>query len=403
MSCKTYSGLRRWWMILVILLALSSKVGLVESVPSAPVKIAPSGLTETVKATSLADSIIMALNWLTGHQLSNGSYGTCTELETAPAAYALWIAYRDSTNVVSALNWLKNQMDNSTTWFWVGGGCSFGEADVPGEILYSFDLTNHLAMLNLSFVSSKLLSFQQGNGGFTGYYDTSLGRQVTSSVDTAMALWGLVDAKAISASKEQSAITYLLSLQNHDGSFNLTSTVVSDQLYSLGPEKISITALALLVLKDASFNLTDPHATSALAYLTNAASMNFTGHVYAASLSDLLFTSLNLSSYVSEATNFIISQQNPDGGFRDIIRTSTGSNPLDTGWATVAMQLGRSACTGCTVGGFIVPIDKVALLAAFIGLAVLVLGPLVAVVVFAKHSKDARRRIEPEISAHHIF
>lgn len=335
-SRKPHSALHRWRITAIVVLIVSLQVGFVKTVPG----------------TSLTDSINSALNWLTSHQSSNGSYGSCTEPQTAPAAYALWIAHRDSTNVVSALNWLKNQMDNSTTWFWAGGGCSPAEADVPGEILYVFDATGHLSMLNLSFVSSKLLSFQQlANGGFKGY-STPTGQQVTSSVDTAMALWGLINAGAILPSSEQSGINYLFSLQTPGGSFNLTRTTASDPLYSLGPEPISITALVTLVLKSASIPASDPHVMSALGYLTKAASMNFSGHVYAAALSSLVFTSFCLPSYIPGATSFIISQQNSDGGFRDIIRFSSGSNALDTGWAATALQLNTAPCTiGGTGGG----------------------------------------------------
>ncbi len=363
MSRKPHSAPHRWRMTGIVLLILSVQVGLTvpgtsltDSINSAlnwPTSHQLSNRsygTKTVPGTSLTDSINSALTWLTSHQLSDGSYGTCSEPETAPAAYAVWIARRDSTNVVSALNWLKNQMNNSTTWFWVGGGCSLAEADVPGEILYVFDVTGHLSMLNLSFVSSKLLGLQQANGGFKGY-STSTGQQVTSSVDTAMALWGLINAGAIPASSEQSGINYLLSLQNPGGSFNLTSTIASDPLYSLGPEPISITALVTLVLKSASFPTTNPHVASALSYLTNAASMNFTGHVYAAALSSLVFASSCLPSSVSATTSFIISQQNSDGGFRDIIRFSSGSNALDTGWAATALQLTTPICASGGIGG----------------------------------------------------
>jgi prenyltransferase beta subunit len=302
---------------------------------------------------SLSNTTSAALNWLISHQLSDGSYGSCTELETAPAAYALWIAYHDSSNVILSYNWLKNQMDNATTYFWTGGGCSLPEADIPGEILYSFDVSQNLRLLNLSFVGPKLLSFQESNGGFYGYYETSINKQVTSSVDTSMALWGLTDAAAIPATDQTSAINYLMSLQNANGSFNLTSTISSDSLYSLGPDPISMTALVVLVLNSANIAASNTHLSSALSYLNKEASMNFSGHVYAASLAALALTAYCNPTDVSEALNFIISQQDSDGGFRDIIRGSTGSNALDTGWATVALQLANSNCLtfGLSSGG----------------------------------------------------
>ncbi len=273
------------------------------------------------------------------HQSPDGSYGSFSELEVAPAANALWIRFRNSASVVLSYNFLKNQMQNSSTWFWG----PTGEADVPGEVLYSFDVSQHLKLLNLSFVSSHLLSFQQTNGGFKGYFNPSLNQVVTSSVDTAMVLWGLINARAISSSSEQLAINYLFSLQNPNGSFNLTKTVVSDPLYSLGPEPISITALVTLVLKDASYTLNDPHVSSAMTFLTSAASSNFAGHVYAAALSALVFTVFYSQSLSAKAVNFVLSQQQPDGGFSDTIRFCKCANPLDTGWAAISLELGGLA------------------------------------------------------------
>ncbi len=292
-----------------------------------------------VSAGTRTNAINSALSWLVIHQAPDGSYGSFSELEVAPAANALWIRFGDSSNVILSYNFLKNQMQNSSSWFWG----PTGEADVPGEVLYSFDASQHLKMLNSSFVSSHLLAFQQANGGFKGYFNPSLNQVVTSSVDTAMALWGLINAKAISSSSEQSAINYLFSLQNPNGSFNLTKTVISDPLYSLGPEPISITALVTLVLKDASYTLNDPHVSSAMAFLTNAASSNFAGHVYAAALSVLVFTVFYSQSVSAKAVSFVLSQQQPDGGFSDIIRFCKCANPLDTGWAAIALELGGLA------------------------------------------------------------
>ena len=286
----------------------------------------------SAKGTS---SIDRALNWLVSNQLPDGSYGAFTEHQTAAAADALWIGLRRSPSVSLAYNWLTGQMDNGGSWFWG----SFGEADVPGAVLHSFDATRHLRMLNLPVVAPGLLSFQQSNGGFKGYFDPALGTQVTSSVDTAEALWGLIGAKSIPATNQSSAINYLFSLQRKDGGFNLTRTVISDPLYSLGPESITITALVVLVLKDASFTTKDPQVSSALTFLSNEAFMGFDGHVYAAALSALAFTVFHNPIGVSEAVSSILSQQRSDGGFRDTIRFSSGSNALDTGWAAIALQL----------------------------------------------------------------
>jgi prenyltransferase beta subunit len=306
-------------------------------------------LLQSAEALSQNDSITAAINWLMLHQQSDGSYGSFTEPQTAPAAYAMWIRFQDSTKVLLSYHWLRNQLQNSTTWFWGGGG-NLAEADIPGEILHSFGQSQNLPMLNLlSGVTAHLAQFQQANGGFTGYFDATLNRNVTSSVDTAMALLGLISSNSISTTKEQSAVNYLLSLQNPNGSFNLTKTVQSNSLYSLGPEPISITALVTLALRHASLSFSNSTIISALNFLVASASASFSGHVYAAALSLLVFSEFSDASEVTIADNFILQQQNIDGGFRDVIRSSSGSNALDTGWAATALQLGGSTC--CNGGG----------------------------------------------------
>ncbi len=308
-------------------------------------------LLQTAEALGQNDAISAAINWLMLHQQSDGSYGSFTEPQTAAAAYAMWIRLQDSTKVVLSYNWLKNQLQNSTTWFWGGGG-NLAEADIPGEILYTFSQSQNLHMLNLlSSVTTNLTKFQQTNGGFLGYFDTASNKQVTSSVDTAMALLGLVSSNSIPATKEQSAVNYLLSLQNPDGSFNLTKTLRSNSLYSLGPEPISITALVTLALKEASISPRNSTVISALNYLIASASANFSGHVYAAALSLLVFSGFSDTSEATVADSFILQQQNSDGGFRDTVRSSTGSNALDTGWAATALQLSGSVCCNGPSGG----------------------------------------------------
>jgi hypothetical protein len=148
----------------ILSLVVIATLGIMLVHPTNPLATPTSGPLHS--ATSVTSAVTVALNWLSTHQLSDGSYGSCSELETAPAAYALWIAYHDSSSVMLSYNLLKNEMDNSTTYFWAGGGCSLAEADIPGEILYAFDAGQNLKMLNLSFVGQKLLAFQESNGGF---------------------------------------------------------------------------------------------------------------------------------------------------------------------------------------------------------------------------------------------
>ncbi len=187
---------------------------------------------------------------------------------------------------------------------------------------------------------SRLLAFQNPDGGFKGFAAPPTYEAVASSLDTAMALWGLTAARGISQRSQESAISYLLSLQNSDGSFNLTSTTRSNEFSALGPEPISTTALVTLVLNNASYGRNDSRVSQALNYLSNSVSVGFR-HVYAAAIAALVFTKFGMSNEASKAVAFIVSSQNSDGGFRDSVRFSENSNALDTGWAAVALQLAQ--------------------------------------------------------------
>jgi PKD repeat protein len=189
----------------------------------------------------------------------------------------------------------------------------------------------------MTFVAGNLLQLQRPSSGFAGYYNGS--QTVTSSVDTDMALLGLVNAKAIPVSNQTNAINYVLSLQNTNGSFNLTSNMPFDSVYSLGPDPVSITAMTVLALKSAGFAKGDSHVSSALAFLNTAASSDFGGHVYAASIVALALKAYDEPANVVTAVAYILSQQNGDGGFSDISRSShPQSNALDTGWAATALE-----------------------------------------------------------------
>lgn len=281
-----------------------------------------------------------ALQWLAANQSSSGSYGAYEEHLTAAAAYSLWLNDSGSAKAALSYSWLAAQLDSSTSWFWGT------EADVPGAVLFSIDLSSNLGLINRTAVASRLLQLQQTGSGFEGYYDLRLGTVVTSSIDTDMALLGLINAGAISVQNRTSAVNYLRSLQNSDGSFNLTRSVASDPIDALGPDPVSITALTLLTLRDAGLGVTDPIVSKALGFLRTAASANFNGHVYAAAISALVFIAFHRPE-TSSALTFVLSRQNSDGGFSDTSRLSyPNSNALDTGWAAIALETGMVGISG---------------------------------------------------------
>jgi hypothetical protein len=279
-----------------------------------------------------SSSLDGALQWLAGNQSSDGSYGAYEEGLAATAAYALWLNNSISPKAALSYSWLATQLNSSSSWFWGT------EADVPGAVLYSITSSGNLHLINTTSVAANLLQLQQSHSGFEGYYDSTAGT-VTSSVDTDMALLGLINAKEILPQNQSDAIQYLRSVQNLDGSFNLTKTLSFDPLDFLGPDPISITAMTVLTLKSANIASSDPSVASALTFLKNAASTGFNGHVYAAAIADLAFKAYDQPDDAISSTLFILSQQNCDGGFSDTSRsTYPQSNALDTGWVATALQ-----------------------------------------------------------------
>ncbi len=287
--------------------------------------------------STLSSAMNSALLWLAHNQSADGSYGAYQEHLAAAAAYALWLNNSNSAKAALSYSWLARQLNSSSAWFWG----QTGEADVPGAVLYSLVSSSNQALFSTSFVAGNLLQLQRPGTGFAGYYNGS--QTVTSSVDTDMAILGLINAKAVPVSDQINAINYVLTLQNPNGSFNLTSNTPFDSLYSLGPDPVSITAMTLLALKSAGLSHDDSRVSNAIAFLNNAASSNFDGHVYAATISTLAFKAYDEPANVVTAVVYVLSQQNSNGGFSDISRSShPQSNALDTGWAAVALETGFS-------------------------------------------------------------
>ena len=282
-----------------------------------------------------------ALRWLAANQSADGSYGAYFEHETAAAAFALWLNNSGSPRAARAFSVISSELNNPSSWFWP----PYGEADVAGAMFYSIAASHHLNLINVNSVSVTLLEFQQSDGGFKGYAPAPDYISASSSVDTALALWALANSSSISLQSRTAAVGYLLRLQSNDGSFSLTSKAhSSNSTDSLGPEPLSVTAMVMLALKAIAYNASEAHVSKALDFLTASISKNFTtasdheGHVYAASLSALALATFGRMSQADDAVTFILSQENPDGGFRDISRGSSGSNALDTGWAAIALE-----------------------------------------------------------------
>ena len=315
----------------VVLILVSSFISIskIAENPSEP-KVA----VETATPSTLGS----ALQWLAHNESSDGSYGAYLDHWTASAAYALWLNDSASSKARLAYSWLAQQINSSAAWYWG----AYGEADVPGFVLFSISSSHHPNLIQMSSVASNLLQFQNPSGGFRGYYDPTLQSSVASSVDTDMALLGLVNAGEITAQGQENAVNYLLSLQNPDGSFNLTSSRQFDPIYSLGPDLTSTTAVTLLALKSLGLARDNHNVSKALTFLNYAVSSNFNGggHVFAAAASALALKAYDQSDNAVKAILYILAQQNNDGGFSDVSRSShLQSNALDTGWGALALEV----------------------------------------------------------------
>jgi prenyltransferase beta subunit len=331
-----------------------------------------------------------ALSWLSSNEKADGSFEDYPQIPTPGAALALWLNSSRSPQAAKSFNWLVSELDNSSSYAW-------GEADIPGVMLYVLGASNNVGLLrNPASVSSELGAYQQKSSGFIGYYAQSPDgsyAQVATSVDTAMALWGMSQANSpVSLENRTFALNYLLSLQNTDGSFNLTSTISRSSTDALGPEPISVTALVLLTLRYAGKYMTnDNRVSKALDFLANTITKNFTttgdhaGHVYGAALSALAFQAYGRSVQALSSIAFILTQQNSDGSFRDIARGSS-QKTLDTGWVTVALE---QVQPGPLFSPFLSPL-------VFVGVIILVgVVAVVGIVAYVLVSRRAAKPIRP--------
>jgi A-macroglobulin TED domain len=338
--------------------------------------------------TSQTSALRSSLSWLSNNEKTDGSFESFPQIPTPGAALALWLNDSHSAQTAKSFTWLASQLDNSSSYAW-------GEADIPGEMLYTLGASNNVGLLhNFASISSELGVYQQQGSGFIGYYaqlpDGSYA-QVATSVDTAMALWGTFKANSpISQENRTFALNYLLSLQNVDGSFNLTKTISQSSTDALGPEPVSMTALVLLALRYAGrYTTDDSQVSKALDFLANTISKNFTttvdrkGHVYGAALSALAFQAYGRTVQALASVAFILTQQNSDGSFLDVVRGST-QKTLDTGWVTVALE---QVQPGPLFSSFLSPILWVGIIVA-VGVAAVVGVVAVYLVVRRRMSKQ---------------
>lgn len=304
----------------------------------------PLGVIGSVHAANNTPSD-RAAAWLLSHLYPNGTYGAYLEHEAASSAYALYLYQGNSSAVNNTLGTLKSAMENKNWWFW---DPQFGEADVPGLILYVFAQTHHIGNMNLTRVVPLLSAFRNTtSGGYRGYYGAPY-----DSVNTLYAMLGLLGSNSLSNQNLNQTVNYLSSLQVQSGplkgAFNMTSTIANSSLQSLAPDVLSQTAAVTLSLQNAlkqaakagSVTIVKQLINQAIALLkAGAAQVKMKLQSLAASLSSLALSGWNDTSSAQGFRTALVSMQHQDGGFVDSSRSnSTASNPLDTAWALIALQ-----------------------------------------------------------------
>jgi hypothetical protein len=329
----------------------------------------------TIVSSVSASNLTAALDWLRDNQNASGNWFFLTPWgtnniwspQTSLSAVALYWTEGNSSNVTQGLAWLS-QLENFSEW---QSGESIG--DVVGTALYTFSQTSHLDSINVTSVSKNLLTFQDYDGGIKGWFDcqwngtacTGSNTYVSDSADTAWALIGLISANSINDANKSSAINFLESMQNSDGSINLTNTTDASVYEGLSPDKWSNTALYLIAAKYAG--VSNSNTSLAASYLKNiniacsptatislsqqlainntqkiavSLSSENKSYSYTVALAAWASSKYGYNNHAKSMVNYLtVLQNNSNGGFSDSRRSTNPTPiPLDTAMATIAME-----------------------------------------------------------------
>lgn len=269
-----------------------------------------------------------ALEWLK----LNANQASPNPLADAPSLLASNSLEGETEYSFSRSRLLNRELANGNDWIY---GAS-AESDVIGIVLYAVE-GSKLAESPSEQKALGKLGDMRGERGFRGWFDASAGGASQSSVDTAWALMGLAAASRLDDTVRSKAVSYLYSLQNPDGSFNLTANVSHSGLYSLGPNPESITALVLVALADAGERKNN-RIVDGISFLQNSSISCYAGSPFAQSMAAVAFLQWGQNAYARSAASALPSEQHADGGFSDPSRLSNASNPLDTAIAAWAMS-----------------------------------------------------------------
>ncbi len=281
-----------------------------------------------------------AIEFIKNKQLANGAFDSFSSPQSPAAVLALY-SVENSSNLTTGLAYLKSDLENPGSYSW-------GEADIPGFELYAYSKAGDLGGIDLANVTERLFGLSGQNGGFKGYFqcvancsDSDWQNQVwvgvEDAISTSAALMGLVSTNSINDSQKNEAIQYLQSLQNLDGSYNLTSDLQLGSLWSLAPDIYAQTAFVVWGLEIAS--VPESEVAASLAFLQDGAQNNFSdsNRTYAAAITSITLAAYNHTDGSIKALDNLQCAQREDGGFRDSGRFSNDSNVLDTAFAILAI------------------------------------------------------------------
>lgn len=271
-----------------------------------------------------------AEDWLLANVESDGSYSPWFSGYSSMALLGLKNSEKNKTTII---NYLQTELDNFESL------ATWGEADSAGLAIYALAI-NEVQIENKEEIANELKNFQNSaTGGFNGFWEQHNNSwvQVSDSVSTSFAMLGLESISLLDNQTKENSTSFLLSLQNLDGSFNLTNVTIYNPLVSLGPSEISTTALSLIALHSISYN--GSQATPALEFLKNKTnSTNVQNKTYDLAIAAWALALYGENQSAGNALNLLEKNQKTDGGFTDIIRSSNESNAIDTGIAAFALN-----------------------------------------------------------------
>lgn len=285
----------------------------------------------TLILTNTHATSIDAQNWLVNHQGANGDFNNAFFSGDASAA----LTALPTANKALTANYLNIELNNFASFSTWGDAQSaaYAIAAMHGN---SFPIDNESAVIN------KLLTFRDNTtGGFIGWYEAPAFNQVTSAPDTALALIALKTTNTLNPAELTQSLNYLLSLQNPDGSYNLTANTESSGLAAFTPTKQSTTALVLMALAVNGLNESNtPQVTQSLNYLENQIQCQSPIAQNSNALA-LTAAALNIFSKTQSAqfaAYYLQQNEQPDGGFFEPARGSNNENPIDTALASIELN-----------------------------------------------------------------